>query len=51
MHRFDAGGADLRADAVDFGPLEIGMLAGPVGRIIVATKQDAVAAHLGSFLA
>ena len=50
MHRFDAGSADAGADAVHLRPLEVWVLAGPVGGIVVAAKQDAVAAHLGSFV-
>ena len=51
MHPLDAAGADLGADAFYFCPLEIGVLAGPVGGVIVAAQKDAVAAHLGSFVA
>lgn len=46
VERPDAAGADERPLAVDDGVLQIRVLSGPVGGIVMAAKQDAMPAHL-----
>ena len=46
MERSNAAGADKRALAVHERVLQIRVLTGPVGRIIMAAEQDAMPAHL-----
>ena len=46
MKRLQTLHANAFADAVNFCPLDIGVFAGPVDRIIVGAKQAAGADHL-----
>ena len=51
MERAEAAGAHEHARAVDRGVLEIGILAGPVHRIVVAAEELPLALHLGTLAA
>ena len=46
VKRFDALHADAFSYAVNFCPLDVGIFAGPVDRVIVGAKQSAGADHL-----
>jgi len=46
VERSDAAGADKRPLAVDDGVLQIRVLSGPVGGVVMAAEQDAMPAHL-----